>query len=115
LEPYNCPGRKVLDIFLNERLEMGWSKQAPQAPLRVMMYTRRGCHLCEEARELLEELRPEFGFELELVDVDGQSDLAKLYGEKVPVVAIGGKERMWGRINRVLLERLLRASKHLPE
>jgi glutaredoxin len=88
---------------------MGWTKRAHKAPLRVVMYTRQGCHLCEEAWELLEKLRPGFGFELELVDVDGQSDLAKLYGEKVPVVVIAGKERLWGRINRVLLERLFRA------
>jgi glutaredoxin len=88
---------------------MGWTMRARRPPLRVVMYTRRGCHLCEEAWELLEELRASFGFELELVDVDGQSDLAKVYGEKVPVVVISGKERMWGRINRVLLERLLRA------
>jgi glutaredoxin len=90
-------------------VDMGWTKRAGRPPLRVVMYTRCGCHLCEEAWELLNELRPGFGFELEIVDVDSQSELAKAYGEKVPVVVIAGKERMWGRINRVLLERLLRA------
>jgi glutaredoxin len=88
---------------------MVWSRRAPRPPLRVVMYTRSGCHLCEVAWTLLEQLQPAFGYELELVDVDHDPGLAQLYGEKVPVLVIGGKERMWGRINRVLLERLLRA------
>ena len=73
------------------------------------MYTRTDCHLCTDAWTLLEEMRLKFEFELEAVDVDGQADLVRLYGERVPVITVNGKERLWGRINRVLLERSLRA------
>jgi glutaredoxin len=79
-----------------------------QEQLRVVMYTRHGCHLCDEARGMLEQLRGRFMFDLELIDVDQQNELAQRYGERIPVIEVGGKERMWGRINAVLLERLLR-------
>jgi glutaredoxin len=80
-------------------------------PIHVVMYTRRGCHLCDDAWQLLEELRGRFRFQLEAIDVDGEADLVARYGERVPVVVVNGTERFWGRINRVLVERLLRAGK----
>jgi len=90
---------------------MGWvargKKEECPGQTRVLMYTRRGCHLCTEAYSLLEEMRGRFGFELEAIDADGNPDLVRLYGERVPVVVVNGRERFWGRINRVLLERLL--------
>jgi len=52
-------------------------------------------------------MRGRFGFELEAIDADGNPDLVRLYGERVPVVVVNGRERFWGRINRVLLERFL--------
>jgi glutaredoxin len=71
------------------------------------MYTRHGCHLCDDAWRLLIELRARYQFELESMDIDGDPELARLYGEKVPVLVINGQERLWGRVNRVLLERQL--------
>lgn len=77
--------------------------------LRVVLYTRRGCHLCDDAWGLLAAEQRRCGFQLEAVDVDGTPGLAELYGEQVPVVAVGGTIRFRGGVNRVLLRRLLRA------
>lgn len=77
--------------------------------LRVVCYTRRGCHLCEGAWELLRAEQEAYGFRLEAVDVDTAPELAARYGEMVPVVAVDDKVRFWGRINRVLLSRFLKA------
>jgi len=89
---------------------MAWPwRRRRTGPLRVVMYTRQGCHLCEEAWRLLEELRGRYALELEAVDVDGDAELVRLHGERVPVIVVNGKERFWGGVNRVLLERLLRA------
>jgi glutaredoxin len=71
------------------------------------MYTRQGCHLCEEAWQQLEQAQKRYGFTLGQVDVDGDPQLMRDYGECVPVVTIDGKVRFRGRVNRVLLERLL--------
>ena len=77
--------------------------------LPVTMYTRRGCHLCEQAWEQLEEARKRWGFVLTAADVDGDPALRERFGECVPVVTVNGKVRFRGVVNPVLLERLLRA------
>ena len=78
--------------------------------LRVVMYTRQGCHLCETARAHLERARRRYGFTLEAVDVDTDAELAGRYGTEVPVVTVNGKVRFRGGVNPVLLDRLFRAA-----
>jgi glutaredoxin len=58
----------------------------------VVLYTRLGCHLCEEAERVLREQRAAVGFDLELVDVDRDPELARRYGVRVPVVAVDGED-----------------------
>lgn len=77
--------------------------------LKIIMYTRRGCHLCEVAWQLLRAEQERFRFQLESVDVDQQPDLAARYGEEVPVVSVNGKVRFRGIVNAALLRRLLDA------
>lgn len=72
----------------------------------VMVYTRHGCHLCDEACTLLHS----FGLSPQLVDIDSDPRLREEYTDCVPVVVIDGKERFRGRINEVLLRRILRHS-----
>lgn len=74
---------------------------------KVVMYTRQGCHLCEQAWQQLEQARQRHDFALEQVDIDADPELVRVYGECVPVVMIDGKVRFRGAVNRVLLERLL--------
>ena len=71
----------------------------------VILYTRSGCHLCDDARQLLES----YGLTPELVDIDADADLVDRYDTCVPVVVIDGKERFRGQVNEVLLRRLLAA------
>jgi glutaredoxin len=89
-----------------------WRKSAARSRLerlRVVLYTRAGCHLCATAWERLEEARRQYQFQLASIDVDHEPELAALYGEQVPVVAVDGKVRFRGAVNEVLLGRLLRA------
>lgn len=76
----------------------------------VIFYTRRGCHLCDDAWEIVAAAQRRHGFTLERVDVDAVPALAERYGECVPVVTIDGKVRFRGRVNGVLLERMLRGA-----
>ncbi len=77
--------------------------------LRLVLYTRTGCHLCEDAERLLQRARQRYRFSLDSMDVDLNPALAERFGERVPVVEVNGKVRFWGRINPALLERLLRS------
>ena len=57
----------------------------------VTVYTSAGCHLCQRALEVIREVQPELGFELELVDIDGDPALEAAYREDLPVVEIDGE------------------------
>ncbi|MEK6247185.1 MAG: glutaredoxin family protein [Planctomycetales bacterium] len=72
----------------------------------TVLYTRRGCHLCEIAKDLLlqSQLSP-----LE-VDIDGSPELLSQFDHCVPVVEIDGKIRFRGRVDPILLKRILEAS-----
>jgi hypothetical protein len=72
------------------------------------MYTRQGCHLCEEAWDILEAAQKKFTFDLRQTDVDTDPTLVELYGLLVPVVTVDGEVRFRGKVNAVLLHRLLR-------
>ncbi len=66
----------------------------------VMMYSRRNCHLCEVAKEVVESTRNEADFEFEVVFIDGDAGLEKEYGEEVPVTLINGKRHDYFRVDR---------------
>jgi glutaredoxin len=70
---------------------------------KAILYSRRRCCLCDQAKQLLISQ----GFDLEEVDIDADPDLREKYNECVPVVFIDGRERFRGRIDPVLLRRLL--------
>jgi len=69
----------------------------------VVLYTRQGCHLCDEALAVL----VRHGLAPRLVDIDADPELHERYNECVPVVEIDGRERFRGRVNEVLLLRLI--------
>ena len=55
---------------------------------RLVMYSRRGCHLCDEARAVL--LR--IGEPFDEIDIDSDDELFKRYLERIPVVVLDGEE-----------------------
>jgi glutaredoxin len=77
--------------------------------LKFTVYTRAQCCCCHKALELLRDYQERYGFSIEEVDVDAHPELRARYDTDVPVVAIQGKVRFRGIVNRALLERLLRA------
>jgi glutaredoxin len=58
----------------------------------VTLYTRAGCHLCEEAERVLLAEQAATPFRLERVDVDRDPELQRRYRVRVPVVALDGAE-----------------------
>jgi glutaredoxin len=74
---------------------------------QVTLYGKPGCHLCEEAREVVERVRERRPFELEEVDVTRDPALEALYRERIPVIAIDGQEALELVIEASELERCL--------
>ena len=58
----------------------------------VVLYTRRGCHLCEAAEDILAAA----GLQVRLVDVDQDAGVATTYGLRIPVVEIDGQTVLEG-------------------
>ena len=73
----------------------------------VVLYSRPGCHLCDEAREILLAEHARSPFELEEIDVETDDALELEYGIRIPVVTIDGDEIFEISIDRSALARIL--------
>jgi glutaredoxin len=58
----------------------------------VTLYSRPGCHLCEEARAALERAQPRAPFAIDEINIELDDHLHARYLERIPVVAIDGEE-----------------------
>jgi hypothetical protein len=61
-------------------------------PLRVTLYERDGCHLCDEARVLLDEMLGPDGYAR--VDIEADDALVLRYGFRIPVIGLDGVDRL---------------------
>jgi glutaredoxin len=62
------------------------------APREVVVYSRKGCHLCEIVKESLVKLEKRGGFSWREVDVDSDAKIRRQYSDEVPVVFINGRK-----------------------
>jgi glutaredoxin len=76
--------------------------------MRVVLYSRPGCHLCDGAREVLLAERAGSTFDLVEVDVAGDDELERRYGIRIPVVEIDGEERFEYEVDPVELASIVR-------
>jgi hypothetical protein len=74
-------------------------------PLRVTLYERDGCHLCDEARVLLDEMLGSNGYTR--VDIDTDDELVLRYGFRIPVIGLDGADRLEAPITAPELRALL--------
>ena len=58
----------------------------------MTLYSRPGCGLCDEARDVVQGVRQRADFDLEEVDISGDDALELAYGIRIPVVAVDGEE-----------------------
>jgi glutaredoxin len=77
--------------------------------MKVTVYTRSGCHLCDEAKQVIESVRRRATFDYEEFDIDSDPRLRQLYNEEVPVIAIDGKKAFKYRVTAVELLKILAA------
>ena len=82
--------------------------------LEATLYTRPGCHLCEEAKSQLAPLLAEFGAHLREVNIDADPELHKLYDLDVPVIFLAGRKVAKHRVDPTQFRRqLLEAGRRL--
>jgi glutaredoxin len=77
----------------------------------VTLLTRPGCHLCDDARVVVQEVLGGFpAVAFEERSIVGDADLEREYAEEVPVVLIDDRVHTIWRVDRARLEKALRAS-----
>jgi glutaredoxin len=82
-------------------------------PREITMYTREGCHLCDEAKTAIMPLLSEFNAKLREVDIDDDPVLLDRYNDDVPVIFIGGLLFGQHRLDTALLRHRLELAKDL--
>ena len=74
---------------------------------RITLYSRAGCHLCDDARAVIEQVCAELGESYDEVDIDSDPELERRFGEEVPVTFVDGRQHDFWRVDPVRLRAAL--------
>ena len=74
------------------------SKPKEPASPQVIFYTKAGCHLCEEARDMLDDIAAEIMYNLSEIDIRSDPAIFEEYRYRIPVIIINGETLLEGRI-----------------
>jgi glutaredoxin len=134
LAAFNRPGARALSltdfgepsavsIAVDQLLEHGWLRATEKpdtyartedgrlqlaGPRDVTIYSRPGCHLCEEAKTQIAPLLAEFGGRLTEINIDEDAELRARYDYDVPVVFLGARKAAKHRVDLAQFRRQLR-------
>jgi glutaredoxin len=69
-------------------------------PIKVIMYSKNNCPLCDKAKRVLEEINEEFPITIEEIDIYQDDALLEKYQLMIPVIEIDGEEIAFGMIQK---------------
>jgi len=113
----------TVKVVVSQLVEQGWLRatEAPDtytrtedgrlqlaAPRDVTIYSRPGCHLCEEAKAQIAPMLKEFGVRLTEINIDEDPDLRARYDYDVPVIFLGARKAAKHRVDPSQFRRQLR-------
>jgi glutaredoxin len=70
-----------------------------EAPPRVVLYSKPGCHLCDDARAVVETVCAELGESYDEIDISTSEELMSSYGEQIPVTFVDGAQHDFWRVD----------------
>jgi glutaredoxin len=73
----------------------------------VVLYGKPDCPLCDEMKDVIEQVRREIPFTVEIVDVERDAALVAAYGDDVPVLFVDGRKAFKHRVDATALRRRL--------
>ncbi|HEY0642036.1 MAG TPA: glutaredoxin family protein [Nocardioides sp.] len=74
---------------------------------RVTLYSRPGCHLCDDAREVVVRVCDDLGLGWVEVDIESDPDLEDRFGEEIPVTFVDGRQHDFWRVDEARLRKAL--------
>ena len=75
--------------------------------MRVTLYGKPGCHLCDDARVIVRQVCEELGVGWTEVDITQDPELFKEYGEQIPVTFVDGRQHDFWRVDPIRLKKAL--------
>ncbi len=78
-------------------------------PIALTLYSRPGCHLCDDMKAIVAPVASELGYALREVDISSQPDLESRFGSEIPVLLIGERKAFKYRLTESALRLRLRA------
>ena len=73
--------------------------------VQIEIYSRPGCHLCDEAKEVIERVRQRHPFSVSEINVESDPALEREYGTDIPVILLNGRQVFKHRVNERELEK----------
>lgn len=74
---------------------------------RIRLYSKPGCHLCDDARAVIQEVCADLGESYEEVSILDDPDLQSRFGEEIPVTFVDGKQHDFWRVDPARLRAAL--------
>ena len=74
---------------------------------RVRLYSKPGCHLCDDARAVVERVCADLGTSYDEVDITTSPELMNAYADQIPVTFVDGKQHDFWRVDETRLRRAL--------
>jgi|SRR5882672_3145630 len=117
--------RGEVEQVIRQLVERGWLRRATApntyarteegrlqlaGPRDVTIYSRPGCHLCEEAKSQITPLLQEFDARLTEINIDESPDLRARYDYDVPVIFLGARKAAKHRVDLTQFRRQLQAA-----
>ncbi len=75
--------------------------------IQIEILTKKDCCLCDDAKEIVEKVLPDFPASLKITDIESDSDLFESYKERIPVVRINGEESFVFKVHEITLRKRL--------
>ena len=88
--------------------------QSPSAKRHVVIYTRPGCHLCDEAKQAIAAAHCFDEYTLEEINIESDPDLLRSYRNDIPVITINGTEAFRHRLTSAAFREKLHATSGDP-
>ncbi len=74
---------------------------------RVTLYSKAGCHLCDDARQVISAVCADLGVEWSEVDITSDDELYRRWWEQIPVTLVDGKQHDFWRVDEARLRAAL--------
>jgi glutaredoxin len=73
--------------------------------IQIDIYSRPGCHLCDEAKDVIDRVRERHAFAVRIINIEEDPELESAYGTEIPVVFINGSKAFKYHVDERELEK----------